>query len=159
MQKLKVATAKFISAPPKRRRIAGLKYFICETNAIIEVGVKIQSPRGKRKGVFNTQLITIDIPKGFICDSTSLPWAVDSAGDVHDYGYCVQGAKKGFDRKFWDKVFYHLMISIGMPKWRAKIRYLGVRTLGYLPYKKRRQEKYQTLRMHAVSGIIEKWGV
>lgn len=144
--KLKIKSAKFINIP-KRRKIAGLKQFVFDSDGKILVTL------------YNNQKIYLSIPRGFICDSTSLPWAVDSAGDVHDWGYCVQGAKYGYTKAFWDTVFYHLMRDIGMPKWRCKVRFYGVRLFGGLAYNKRRAEKYQALRMYSVSNVINKWGV
>ena len=148
LSKLKVKNARFLTVP-KRRKIAGLKQFVFDTGGKIEVlilGEKL------KVGVMK-------IPKGFICDSTSLPWAVDSAGDVHDFGYCVQGSKKGYTKEFWDDVFYYLMLDIGMPKWRAKVRYWGVKYLGGRAYRQRRAEKYQALRMEAVANLIKELGV
>ena len=146
MLKLKVRNARFVTIP-QRRKIAGLKQFVFDTYGKIKVELD------------NNQEIFFTIPKGFICDSTSLPYAVDSAGDVHDFGYCVQGAKHGYDKSFWDSVFYYLMLDMGMPKWRSKVRYWGVRYFGFIAYNNRRKEKYQALRMQAVNDVISHWGV
>lgn len=108
---------------------------------------------------FTVLLCTSDLVVAYFNKASLNAWASPSAGDVHDFGYCVQGAKHGFDKVFWDKVFYHLMIDIGMPKWRAKFRYAGVRVLGHVAYAKRRKEKYQSLRIQSVSTIITEWGV
>lgn len=139
---------------PQRRKIAGTKQFTFDSEGKFTVFYK--NSANLKKSV----AVAFVIPEGFICDSTSLPWAIDYAGDAHDYGYCIQGENsRGYDKEFWDKVFYYLMLDIGMPKWRAKIRYRGVRMFGGISYRKRRAEKYQFVKMTKLFKFIDELGI
>lgn len=146
---LKVIGASF-NTRPKRRKLENSKDFIFDTHGEFLVTCEgIKNPYRK-----------FEIPMGFICDSTSIPYVnKDSAADAHDFLYCRQGIKQGYDRLFCDKVFYYLMLDIGMPKWRARVRYQGVRLFGGLPYRKRTYEKHHFLKMKVVSKLIPDWRV
>lgn len=101
----------------------------------------------------------IVIPVNFICDSTSLPWADDICGDLHDCGYGIQGSKYGFTKAFWDKCYKLSMEYENFPPTLIFTRYNGVRMFGGKAYKDRRNEKYGVIRHKALSDIINKMGV
>jgi hypothetical protein len=147
-KKIKVLSAEFV-IKTTRKKIAGYKQYEL-TEGQIYVHALINGE--KKRLVINT-------PAGFICDSTSLPYASDSAGDIHDFGYCTQSQSHGYTRLFWDKVYYFLMLNLGYWQWQAYWRYAGVRIFGLIPYRRRRREKYQMLRARAVHKHLEKWGV
>lgn len=147
-KKIEVFEAKF-EVKTERTKIDGFKQYQLSKGRI-SLFLEID---GKEKR------IAIDIPAGFICDSTSLPWAKDSAGDVHDFGYCTQSQNQGYTRYFWDRVYYLLMLDLGYWDWQAYWRYLGVRIFGALPYRRRRREKYQMIRARAIGSHLDTWGV
>lgn len=84
----------------------------------------------------------IRIPKGFSCDSSSIPrlfWRVCGApttgsnllaGVIHDYLY----SKKVFDRELCDLIFYEALKFLGKPKWIAWIMFKAVRIFGSSHY-------------------------
>jgi hypothetical protein len=142
--KLKVRNAKFIRTGEIKKIKGFLKLFEFTKSAKIQVDLD------------NNQTIYFTVPAGFNCDSTSFLWFVDKAGDLHDFGYCIQGSKQGFNRKFWDDVYYHLMLDLSFKKWRARYRYLGVRIFGGFAWKNRRKEKYHAKKMYSVAKFITK---
>lgn len=81
-------------------------------------------------------LITIEA--GFVTDFASIPqWALSLLGDVahlpsipHDHGY----NKATMSRKMADDVLYEACILTGVPKWKAKLIYAGVRLGGWVHY-------------------------
>lgn len=82
----------------------------------------------------------LSIPVGFESDGASVPrffWRVvfppgDSralyAAFVHDFIYRTH--PEGWIKKFADVIFEHLLICGGIPKWRAKLAYWGVKWFG-----------------------------
>lgn len=89
--------------------------------------------------------VRIVVPAGFTSDGASVPrllWALMPAwGDkgtraaiLHDYLLSiipkVPGAAYRTDRKAADAQFYDALIALGVPKWRARLCWLGVRAYG-----------------------------
>ena len=82
----------------------------------------------------------ITVPVGFESDGASVPrffWRVvfppgDShalyAAILHDYIYRTHHA--GWSRAAADNLFYTVLVAEGMPKWRARLAYWGVRLFG-----------------------------
>jgi hypothetical protein len=95
-------------------------------------------------------------PKNFICDSTSLFYAVDVAGDFHDVFYAIQDQADGQNRAYWDRLYYLLMLELGFNKYQAMIRFAGVRIFGGWAYRTRRLEKYHAIKMLSISTHILK---
>ena len=86
--------------------------------------------------------ITIQIPKGFVCDGASVPrilWTIfppfhrwtDSA-IIHDFLYKTQF----IDRKICDKIFLTCMLEGGVNKFVAYLFYYNVRLFGKFAWKK-----------------------
>ena len=83
------------------------------------------------------------VPTGFISNAASvyrwLWWLFTPAGELfeasiaHDYAY----HSKVVSRELADIMFYKLMLLYGVPKWRAKLAYFGVRLGGKSRYGKR----------------------
>lgn len=91
--------------------------------------------------------ITIQIPKGFVCDGASVPrflWAIfppfhrwtDSA-IIHDFLYKTQF----IDRKICDKIFLDCMLEDGVNKIVAYLFYYNVRVFGKFAWKKHTRSK------------------
>jgi hypothetical protein len=94
------------------------------------------------------QVRRITIPAGFTYDGSSewvmsifpgfLLWifAIGQDGPhraaalVHDYLYVEQLVP----RKRADDIFYEMMVAAKVPKWRAGVRWLAVRALGWVVY-------------------------
>ncbi|HVI42771.1 MAG TPA: DUF1353 domain-containing protein [Anaerovoracaceae bacterium] len=81
----------------------------------------------------------ITVPEGFVCDLTSIPrflWWESLPSDYaeaavpHDWAY-----KGNLDRPTADKVYREVAIAIGMPAWRANLRYVVLRWFGGSHYK------------------------
>ena len=88
----------------------------------------------------------ITVPAGFVTDFASSPFFVWSfippwgryskAAVVHDYIYQT----KCRTRKEADDIFYEAMLVLGVPEWKAKLMYSGVRIFGLIPWILRRGE-------------------
>lgn len=88
---------------------------------------------------------TITVPKGFTCDGMSVPrvfWGLVSptihqhtisASILHDWMY--RKHPQGVNRKQADAIFYAIMRTDGVSKWRALLAYVGVRLFGYSSWK------------------------
>lgn len=76
----------------------------------------------------------IDVPAGFVTDLASLPQIVLSVfGDIaqepsvpHDFAY----SKQVMSRALADKMLYEACLLTGVPKWKARAIYAGVRIGG-----------------------------
>lgn len=87
----------------------------------------------------------IKVPRNFITDGASIPkifysiigtpWngKYSKAAVIHDYFYKEQP----ISRKRADYVFYEAMKTLGVPLWKRKAMYWGVRMFGYFVWKKR----------------------
>lgn len=92
---------------------------------------------------FRVNGISFEIEEGFTYDGASAPGVAALIGIYpdglnrmaslfHDKGY----RERGFGilkRKHVDKLFYRMMILSGYPRWKARVKYGFVKTLG-LPY-------------------------
>ena len=77
----------------------------------------------------------VQIPSGFSFDGASAPrifWAIippfkrtKKAACVHDW--LCRNAKGTEDRKVADKLFYEMLLEVGLSRLRARLGYLGVR--------------------------------
>jgi hypothetical protein len=85
----------------------------------------------------------IVVPTGFIFDGNSLPRFARfinsptdfaEAGAVHDFLYRF-GFKLGVSRKLADQIYVEALVTLGMGKFQAKLRYLGLRLFGWTAYK------------------------
>ena len=84
--------------------------------------------------------LTVTVPIHFKTDFASTPrflWAFfppygkyTEAAVLHDYLY----AQKLFSRAKADKIFYYAMLSLDVPKWKAKAMYQAVRMFGQRAY-------------------------
>lgn len=89
------------------------------------------------------------IPRGFESDGASVPrffWRIICppldhravrAGVAHDYIYRVQ--PEGWSRKEADKMFLCFLIEDGLPPFRAKLAYWGVRLGGWRAWNENRK--------------------
>ncbi len=87
----------------------------------------------------------LTVPVGFSSDGASVPrffWRlVFPPGDtkalraafIHDYIYRTHPS--GWTRKMADKLFLENLVSDGIPAWRAKLAYIGVRLFGESSWK------------------------
>lgn len=82
----------------------------------------------------------ITVPKNFITDGASRPQVTGSlcnrmsgaeaeAAVLHDWLYSKDSGP-GLRRKQADDIFYDAMVEDGVPKWKAKLIYAGVRVGG-----------------------------
>ena len=95
-----------------------------------------------REPIYYRELV---VPVGFKSDGASVPrffWRlVFPPGDVlalraaflHDWIYRTH--PKGWDRKKADALFRDVLIADGVPKWRARLAWLGVRIGGGAAWK------------------------
>ena len=86
-----------------------------------------------------------EVPSNFVFDGASVPrffWRVvfppgDSralyAAFVHDYVYRTH--PRGWTKANADRIFEHLLICGGIPRWRAKLAYWGVKFFGSRAWK------------------------
>lgn len=91
------------------------------------------------------EYMALSIPIGFESDGASVPrffWRLvfppgDSralyAAFVHDYVYRTH--PRGWTKANADKIFEHLLICGGIPRWRAKLAYWGVKFFGSRAWK------------------------
>lgn len=103
--------------------------------------------------------ITFTTSNNFICDSTSLPWANDIWGNMHDFLYRIQGCKFGLGKKFCDRAYY--MGMVGDKDFNNKlayVMYMGVKFLGSKAYSKNRIRKYEYQSDKATGEIVDKMG-
>ena len=82
----------------------------------------------------------LNIPAGFQCDGCSVPrFLWDSVSPpldpctlrgavAHDYLY--RNCLPGWNREDADRLFYDCIVADGLPSWRARIAYWGVRLWG-----------------------------
>lgn len=80
------------------------------------------------------------IPLGFRTDFASVPRILWSAfppfgkychaAVLHDYLYCTR-AHHSLTRKQVDQLFYDVMVASGVPVWKAKLMWSGVRLGGW----------------------------
>ncbi len=88
------------------------------------------------------------IPKGFESDGASVPrffWRIVCppvdphavrASVAHDYIYRAQ--PPGWTRREADKMFWCFLIEDGLPPWRTKLAYWGVRLFGRIAWEENR---------------------
>ena len=112
--------------------------------------LKIEVHRSDRKGNVYRLLepiyyMDLAIPVGFESDGASVPrffWRLvfppsDSralyAAFVHDYVYRTH--PRGWTKSNADRIFEHLLIGGGIPAWRAKLAYWGVKLFGARAWK------------------------
>lgn len=141
-----LATAGFLAdtrPPVKRERNSFL------TPLVVEV-----LPSGKRfrlhydfTYLWKREYIEIHIASGFVTDFASIPRGVrfflpklgryNKAAVLHDAAY--QDAIPGycFNRKLADMLFLDAMADLGVAKWKRTLMYYGVRTFGFLAWRKR----------------------
>lgn len=93
-------------------------------------------------------VLTVDVPKGFVCDGASIPkvlWSIVGspmdggplrAAITHDW-LCCQARTKS-ERRFADCCFDWVMEQSGVPKWRRMAMYLAVRAYGAFVWKERK---------------------
>lgn len=111
--------------------------------------------------VFENQRYYAVVPAGFLTDGASIPrflwwlfppWGrYGQAAALHDRLCEVpqlynESVIHTVNRKYVDRVFYDAMLVVGVPKWKAKLMYLGVRAYAKLPFHKpnylRRSQKH-----------------
>jgi hypothetical protein len=90
----------------------------------------------------------IVVPRGFVTDFASIPRGLRSivtkdgpnrwAAILHDYLYSLGGkGPKGLPRKVCDDMFMEAMIDLGVPMWKRKLMYRGVRAGGWYRWDER----------------------
>ena len=91
--------------------------------------------------------LSIDVPKGFICDGASIPrifWSITGhplsggplrAAIVHDH-LCVQSTTRA-ERRFADTVFYWVLEQCCVPYWRRVTLFVAVRLYATFVWKPR----------------------
>lgn len=85
--------------------------------------------------------MTVTVPKGFVTDLASMPWAIRwllpvndrhrPAAVLHDFMYRDQKTT----RAEADALFYVAMEECGVPRWKRDLIYAGVRTGGWAAWK------------------------
>ena len=96
----------------------------------------------------------VEVPGGFTFDGESAPWPLKRYGFsrraacVHDWLYAsggywppvVDGVSVFIPvtRKIADDVYLELCLLAGMPAWRARVRYAGLRAFGWAAWNKHR---------------------
>lgn len=111
----------------------------------------------KRPGTFvlveqftfiTNELFTVMVPKGFVTDLASIPRVLrlliqvngrhSDAAIIHDWLYYKKGnvCFWTFSRKECDDIFYQAMLESGVPKWKARTMWSGVRVGGWLAWRK-----------------------
>lgn len=98
----------------------------------------IDHPFAYRSDVAGT---TIVIPVGFVTDFASIPRALSWIfGDVahraslpHDFEYSKKGS---LTQEIADKVLLEACLLSGIPAWKAKLIYAGVRVGGWLAFRR-----------------------
>jgi hypothetical protein len=119
-------------------------------------------PRSLHSFLSATQIVKIDVPRGFEYDGASVPriaWSISGLRPdglirapalVHDWLYTKHEFKDitllGYEktacsRKEADDLFLQIMLEAGMKKYRAKIAYWAVRWFGAMAWKKGPQEE------------------
>ena len=96
------------------------------------------------------------VPAGFESDGASVPrifWRLvfpptDTralrAAVIHDYIYRQQ--PEGWDRRMADDLFFRLLVEDGVPTWRARLAWLGVRVGGGKAWEQSRFERFAEAR-------------
>ena len=114
------------------------------------MSVKVEVHRADERGNVFTLLEElrwggITVPAGFESDGASVPrffWRLvfppgDSqalrAAIIHDYIYRKQ--PEGWGREEADRLFCDILVADGVPKWRARLAYRGVRLFGERSWK------------------------
>lgn len=97
---------------------------------------RVFTPFSFYKGTKENRKYTIVVPVGYETDLTSVPrilWTIfpphgkyAKAAIIHDFMY-DQALKT---KKEADNCFYEGMLVLGVPKWKAKILYLGAKFFG-----------------------------
>ena len=102
--------------------------------------------------------MSIIMPAGFVTDGASIPrplWSLigspwgryGKAAVLHDWLYQSAGKPVGLafgvdmvvlQRKYADDVFLQAMEVLGVAPWRRNLMYWGVRTFGWLAWRKKR---------------------
>lgn len=89
--------------------------------------------------------LSIDVPKGFVCDGASIPrifWSITGhplsggplrAAICHDH-LCNQATTQA-ERRFADTIFDWVMEQSGVPNWRRRVMFLAVRFYGWYVWK------------------------
>jgi len=95
--------------------------------------------------VLDVSRLYLRVPAGFVTDFASVPrlpltWLL--AGDVahqsavlHDWLYRTGGGPLGLSRAYCDRVFLAAMLEEGVPAWRRRLMYWGVRLGGRGSYR------------------------
>lgn len=96
--------------------------------------------------VFDADFATITIPAGFVTDYATVPRMpiiylaygnrAHKSATLHDYLYRI-GASPDLTRDRCDRLFKQSMLASGHARWIASGMWLGVRSLGWVFYKKR----------------------
>lgn len=96
----------------------------------------------------------IDVPAGFITDFFSVPIGVrmllpktqhgNQASVLHDWLY-NQRYVHGRSRKNCDQIFLEAMTVLGVPLWKRRLIYRGVRLGGWLPWKEKEKKQARAL--------------
>ena len=95
--------------------------------------------------VIPEEKIDIVVPEGFVTDFNSVPrvmwayfapWEVPEAGVVHDWLYRYPGA---LERGDCDTIHRKIMVFKGERASKARTAWLGLRSFGWLPWRKYRK--------------------
>lgn len=96
--------------------------------------------------VWRTPILEVRVPVGFKTDFASVPrlfWRIvppagphGAAAVVHDFLYVRQGQ---WTRGGVDKLFYKCLESLGVPPWKRKLMYIGVRLGGWIGWNRNKK--------------------
>lgn len=83
----------------------------------------------------------ISVPVGFITDFASIPsivsWIFGDIGHRASLPHDLEYSKKGrLTRELADKVLYEACVFSGIPEWKSKLIYAGVRLGGWASFRK-----------------------
>lgn len=101
----------------------------------------------KKKYSYKVNNRIIEVPANFITDLASIPkilWNIfEPAGKnytraalIHDYLYSKNCKYTDISRKEADKIFFNIMKERGVPFWKRRLMYRGVRMFGWMFFRK-----------------------
>jgi len=137
-----IPTGSVIDIPLPSPFLSRFKFIAVERHSDGEIFVELLAPL-----VVTTRKGRIEVPKGFLSDGASIPWAARCiAGDPFNFEYLHaaiihdalyrQNFLDFITRKEADLIFRDLMWDTKTPKWKVPPFYSAVRMGGWVSYKK-----------------------
>lgn len=110
------------------------------------------------------------VPKGFEFDKNSIPFYLrwlfpvsgrrsDYAATLHDWLYTTEL----FPREVCDEIYYEAMLLSKVSNWRAKSKFMAVKTFGHLVWKQHTRESLEKARslleLRSINKVLKKHGL